>query len=430
MVTFNIIKTKDFRSISNLLKHIFIKYSPSIKEFVKKLKKTVINHKDNFNEKNIKDLKLISEKKNEKYFSFDRNGVFDEKEKGIKHLFIYTRLKILYHLIILIFISILFNSNCLRMNKLKESFITLKVAKQGQQKIFSEGNCYGNYLNEKPSEVWIDNKKQNVILTKYDLKPENTVKLVWENDIMQCYCLFYQCESIVEIDFSNFKTSKCDNTIGMFYGCSSLKSLNLSSFDTSSVTQMSDMFWGCSDLSTLDVSSFDTSKVTFGMGHMFADCKSLAYLNISNFKTPIVTFSHNMFNGCESLKILDFSNFDSNKADDIGNMFVNCKNLEYINLKNYKKNDKLNINFFNGVPQKFSICIEDDELINRIKNFESYEVEIKKINTEDNTCIDNCTLTNYKYEYNYKCYEKCPESTYNNNFKCINCHNVIRLIKF
>ena len=114
---------------------------------------------------------------------------------------------------------------------------------------------------------------------------------------------------------------------------------------------------------------------------MFADCKSLAYLNISNFKTPIVTLPDNMFNDCESLKILDFSNFDSNNAIDIGNMFENCKNLEYINLKNYKKNDKLNINFFNGVPQKFSICIEDDELINRIKNFESYEVEIKKINT-------------------------------------------------
>lgn len=46
----------------------------------------------------------------------------------------------------------------------------------------------------------------------------------------------------------------------------------------------------------------------------------------------------------------------------------------------------------------------------------------KKINIESNSCTDNCTLTNYKYEYNYKCYQKCPKGTYNNNYKCFNCH--------
>ena len=28
----------------------------------------------------------------------------------------------------------------------------------------------------------------------------------------------------------------------------------------------------------------------------------------------------------------------------------------------------------------------------------------KKINKENGECTDNCTLTNYKYEYNYECY--------------------------
>ena len=46
----------------------------------------------------------------------------------------------------------------------------------------------------------------------------------------------------------------------------------------------------------------------------------------------------------------------------------------------------------------------------------------KKINIEDNSCTDNCSLTNYKYEYNYKCYHNCLSGTYNNDYKCEDCH--------
>ena len=46
----------------------------------------------------------------------------------------------------------------------------------------------------------------------------------------------------------------------------------------------------------------------------------------------------------------------------------------------------------------------------------------KKINTENDSCINDCSLINFNYEYNYKCYEKCIIGTYNNNSKCLDCH--------
>ena len=45
-----------------------------------------------------------------------------------------------------------------------------------------------------------------------------------------------------------------------------------------------------------------------------------------------------------------------------------------------------------------------------------------RINTENDTCVINCSLTNYQYEYNFKCYSECPNQTYNDNFICKDCH--------
>ena len=46
----------------------------------------------------------------------------------------------------------------------------------------------------------------------------------------------------------------------------------------------------------------------------------------------------------------------------------------------------------------------------------------KKIYEKDNSCVDNCSLTDYKYTYHSKCYETCPEGKYINNYICEDCH--------
>ena len=42
--------------------------------------------------------------------------------------------------------------------------------------------------------------------------------------------------------------------------------------------------------------------------------------------------------------------------------------------------------------------------------------------TEKGECVQNCTSTNYKYEYNFKCISNCLSGTYINNYKCEKCH--------
>ena len=147
----------------------------------------------------------------------------------------------------------------------------MRVSVEEETKVFYDSICNNNPFT-KPSKVYIDEIEKSV-KSKYILNPDNIVKLVWENDITECQCMFKDCSSIVEMNFSNFNI-KCNSMVYMFNGCNKLKSLDLSNFDVSSIIEMPNMFMNCWALTSLDLSNFDTSK-TINMGHMFANCKSL-----------------------------------------------------------------------------------------------------------------------------------------------------------
>ena len=100
--------------------------------------------------------------------------------------------------------------------------------------------------------------------------------------------------NILDIDVSNFDTSRVTTMGYMFSGMSSLTSLDLSNFNTSNVTEMNHMFFQVRSLTTLDLSNFDTSKVTT-MCRMFDSMSSLTSLNLSNFDTSRVTNMEYMF---------------------------------------------------------------------------------------------------------------------------------------
>ena len=61
------------------------------------------------------------------------------------------------------------------------------------------------------------------------------------------------------------------------------------------------MFNGCDSLINLDLSNFNSQNVTNMIG-MFSGCKSLAHLNLSNLKTQNITNIDFMFASCDSLK--------------------------------------------------------------------------------------------------------------------------------
>ena len=128
-------------------------------------------------------------------------------------------------------------------------------------------------------------------------------------------------ENILELDLSNFDTSKVTDMGGMFRDMRNLTTLNLSSFDTSQVTDMGGMFADMRNLTTLDLSNFNTSKVT-SMNAMFHDMHSLTALDLSNFNTSKVTDMSYMFSNMSNLTTLDLSNFNTSKVTSMSAMFT------------------------------------------------------------------------------------------------------------
>ena len=59
--------------------------------------------------------------------------------------------------------------------------------------------------------------------------------------------MFSECQTLKDINFSNFNTNDVTNMSYMFTGCILLEKLNLSNFNTNNATNMSGMFDGCSD---------------------------------------------------------------------------------------------------------------------------------------------------------------------------------------
>ena len=65
----------------------------------------------------------------------------------------------------------------------------------------------------------------------------------------------------------------------MFYHCNSLTNVNLSNFNTQNVTNMREMFSDRYSLISLNLSNFNTQNV-INMSNMFAYCKLLKKENI------------------------------------------------------------------------------------------------------------------------------------------------------
>ena len=141
-------------------------------------------------------------------------------------------------------------------------------------------------------------------------------------------------KNILELDLSNFDTSKVANMSHMFNGMRNLTTLNLSNFNTSNVTDMGGMFFSMTNLTTLNLSNFDTSKVT-NMRSMFNGMTNLASLNISSFNTENVENMSGMFSQAQKIEHLDLSHFRTDKVTNMGSMFYQMSALKTINLSHF-----------------------------------------------------------------------------------------------
>lgn len=205
--------------------------------------------------------------------------------------------------------------------------------------------------------------------------------------------LFYGMPNLIEIDFSNFDTSKVTSMRSMFNAASSLTSLDLSGFDTSNVTTMYTMFSGASSLTNLDLSSFDTGSVTT-MYSMFSGTNSLTNLNLSSFDTSNVTDMSRMFYGASSLVDLDLSNFNTGNVTNMSEMFRNASSLTELDLSNFDTSNVTNMQrMFNGVSSLNSLDLSSFNTSN-VTNMRYMFSNVSSVASLDLSSFDTSNVTN------------------------------------
>ena len=170
-------------------------------------------------------------------------------------------------------------------------------------------------------------------------------------DVADMSHMFSRCESLSEIDLSNFDTSSVTDMSNMFYFCQKLKTIDLSNFDTSSVKNMTFMFFQVF-AEIINVTNFKTSLVE-DMSLMFAkeiDFEMLKVINgesspkkqeiigLADFDTSKVNNMECIFVGLVGLSSLDLSNFDTSSLQNMEIMFLYCISLKSLDISNFNLN--------------------------------------------------------------------------------------------
>ena len=214
-------------------------------------------------------------------------------------------------------------------NDINNNFIIGEI-NIGPKDINKDIQIINSYENYKRNENWNYSKeyenekeiKENIVIKingkitnfsytyKFEKEGKYIIEYLFKNNLTKTNHMFSYCESLTNLNLSNFDTQNINNMSYMFCGCISLTNLNLSNCDTQNVTNMDGLFMSCKSLINLNLSAFDTQNVTAMFG-MFSGCKSLTNLNISNFNTQNVMNMGCMFSGCNSLKKQNVSSKDN-----------------------------------------------------------------------------------------------------------------------
>ena len=209
------------------------------------------------------------------------------------------------------------------------------------------------YYYTEPEKVYLNTDSSGMFFQVFFDGLENILEIDLSNfdtsKVTNMSFMFSGMSHLTTLDLSNFDTSQVTNMNNMFSGMSNLTTLNLSNFDTSQVTNMSNMFYNMSSLTTLDLSNFDTSKVT-NMERMFNNMTNLTTLNLSNFDTSQVTNMSNMFAVTPKLTTLDLSSFNTSKVTNMERMFYGMRNLTILNLSNFNTSNVMSMsNMFSNM---------------------------------------------------------------------------------
>ena len=213
--------------------------------------------------------------------------------------------------------------------------------------------------------------------------------------------MFSSMPNFTTLDLSHFDTSQVMDMSGMFSGMSGLTTLDLSNFDTSKVTNMGSMFESMSSLTMLNLSNFNTSNVT-NMNRMFSDMSGLTTLDLSNFDTSKVTNMHKMFSGMSDLTTLDLSNFDTSKVTSMGGMFESMSSLTTLNLSNFNTSQVADMSYmFSGMSDLTTLDLSNFDTSKVTEMYAMFSLEDKDMLKDKlekiyvNNDFDTAKLTNF-----------------------------------
>lgn len=140
--------------------------------------------------------------------------------------------------------------------------------------------------------------------------------------------MFYNCDSLIDLNVDGFDTSNAEDFNGMFHGCHKLTQLNVKHFYVNSVLHMSYLFSGCRRLKVIDLEGWDFSQVS-DANEMFGYCRKLEKI-IANFNFNMIKGMAFMFDCCTKLSEIDLTHSDLSHVFDFGYRFFNCEGLKKI----------------------------------------------------------------------------------------------------
>lgn len=236
------------------------------------------------------------------------------------------------------------------------------------------------------------------------LKYSNSIKkaTIEIDNITSINEMFYDCDKLEEIDFSNSDLSKVESLESTFhnckvlkkiiwdanikkpirmnytfYNCETLENIEFDSFDMSNLSMIQGIFSGCKNMKSIDVLWLkDVDLSGFNMQDVFNGCSSLESVDLSGLNRPDTSYyiMQNMFCYCESLKQIDLSGLKPDEFSQFGGMFYGCTSLEKVILPEMTLNMRT-INNQNSTVRMFQNCTSLKELDFSMVSIEKLEDE-------------------------------------------------------
>ncbi len=117
-----------------------------------------------------------------------------------------------------------------------------------------------------------------------DLKNLKKISFKSENNITSMSTMFYYCQKLEEVDFSNVDASKVVDMSNMFYSCNRLKTIT--ELDTNKLVNMSGAFYNCTALSN---DSLNNILAMCANATSYSGTKTLQSIGLSSYQATICT---------------------------------------------------------------------------------------------------------------------------------------------